>query len=508
MITEKYPEFCKSENLKEAQVCSDCGERMRTRGELENHLGVDHNMLWDLYLSKVQQNKRQRSRKVDNEDKKLSKPTVGKRFGKGKTSKRLQGKPVKKKKINQTRTKRSGEHRERDPTTTNSVYSDPKLSLIPDENPYSRKFSFKTKTRGQPPPVPACSSSLQAVRLTNLASSLSEPYCSVCQVLLDPASREVVGEAELTGEETLPAQSMVWLPGWSERVSPLLVCGSCKVCVHQACYLSPSTPGDGWVCDGCQARERTGQESLCSICGKTGGALVRTEDGSLAHITCALLVPEVGVRPGVEVRRIPEKRRRVECLLCGETGRPAVHCQASSSCSLAFHTDCAVRQSVDIVIGEDRLQSGRYIQLTLSGTQPGTIVLRCSFCVEKFSLQEEDETSQETVQDLEVGETVTVTTESGQPSLAVVVEIVPDKYLAVAFDDGSYSDTLDPEDVSPISAGEGLSLNRPVEVKFEGGLYTGVYKGEECRHWYKVRTINNMDILEVERNMITKREES
>ena len=144
----------------------------------------------------------------------------------------------------------------------------------------------------------------------------------------------------------------------------------------------------------------------------------------------------------------------------------------------------------------------------MSGTQPGTIVLRCSFCVEKFSLQEEDDTSQETVQDLEVGETVTVTTESGQPSLAVVVEIVPDKYLAVAFDDGSYSDTLDPEDVSPISAGEGLSLNRPVEVKFEGGLYTGVYKGEECRHWYKVRTINNMDILEVERNMITKREES
>ena len=105
-----------------------------------------------------------------------------------------------------------------------------------------------------------------------------------------------------------------------------------------------------------------------------------------------------------------------------------------------------------------------------------------------------------------MGETVTVTRESGKSSLAVVVEIVPDTYLAVAFDDGTYSDNLDPEDVALVDTE--LSLNCPVRVKFEGDLYTGVYKGDSSIYWYKVRTIDNMDILEVEREKITKRKPS
>ena len=110
------------------------------------------------------------------------------------------------------------------------------------------------------------------------------------------------------------------------------------------------------------------------------------------------------------------------------------------------------------------------------------------------------------MQDLEVGETVTVSRQSGRECLAVVVEIMPEKYLAVAFDDGTYSDNLDPEDVSTVQSK--LSLNCPVQVKFEGSLYSGVYKGDSCLYWYKVRTIDNMDILEVERDKITKRRTS
>ena len=108
--------------------------------------------------------------------------------------------------------------------------------------------------------------------------------------------------------------------------------------------------------------------------------------------------------------------------------------------------------------------------------------------------------------DLEVGETVTVTRDDGKVSLAVVVEILPEKYFAVAFDDGTYSDNLDPEDVSPLETE--LSLNCPVKVRFEGELYTGVYKGDNNLYWYKVRTIDNMDILEVEREKIAKRKPS
>ena len=105
-----------------------------------------------------------------------------------------------------------------------------------------------------------------------------------------------------------------------------------------------------------------------------------------------------------------------------------------------------------------------------------------------------------------MGETISVARDSGQDSLAVVVEIMPEKYLAVAFDDGSYSDSLDPDDVSPVN-GE-LRLNCPVRASFEGGLYSGIYKGEHLLHWYKVRTIDNMDVLEVDRKKITKRRQS
>ena len=144
--------------------------------------------------------------------------------------------------------------------------------------------------------------------------------------------------------------------------------------------------------------------------------------------------------------------------------------------------------------------------LTLPGTEPGTVILRCSFCVEKFFLEERDSAREKTEPDLEVGETVTVTRDCGKASLAVVVEILSEKYLAVAFDDGTFSDNLDPEDVTPVETE--LSLNCPVRVRFEGDLYTGVYKGDSSLYWYKVRTIDNMDIIEVEREKIAKRKPS
>ena len=127
--------------------------------------------------------------------------------------------------------------------------------------------------------------------------------------------------------------------------------------------------------------------------------------------------------------------------------------------------------------------------------------------MEKFFPEEGNSAREETEPDLEVGETVTVTRDCGKASLAVVVEILSEKYLAVAFDDdGTFSDNLDPEDVTPI--GNELSLNCPVRVRFEGDLYTGVYKGERSLYWYKVRTIDNMDIIEVEREKIEKRKPS
>ena len=369
MIKEKYPGFGKYEKLNEykSQICDDCGERMSTRDQLQKHLGVEHNLLWDLYLRKVQKNKKfgQSSQEVNNKEKILLKSTSGgKGHGNAKTSNKATGKQsLNKKKITQTKTKRSAAKPEQVQTIANSVYWDSKLNLIPDENPYSRKFIFSTKGRGGPRPVPASNRSLEAQRGANLAASLSEPYCSLCQVLLEPEARLRLADTELTGEDIkVPAQSAVWLPGSSNTVSRLLVCTKCALCVHEACWPSASSPGRSWECDGCQARERTGQESLCCICGQPGGALAVTTDRRLAHLTCALLLPEAAVRPDcVEVRGVPGKRSGVECLVCGERGRPAVHCQASQACTLAFHTDCAVKEPVDIVIGEENSSQTRYI---------------------------------------------------------------------------------------------------------------------------------------------------
>ena len=90
------------------------------------------------------------------------------------------------------------------------------------------------------------------------------------------------------------------------------------------------------------------------------------------------------------------------------------------------------------------------------------------------------------------------------PILGVILEITFDEYLSVAFDEGSYCDSLEPHTVSFIS--EEHSENCPVNVAWEGGHYTGIYKGSNKLYWYKIQTIdgNKMDTIEVERKNITK----
>ena len=300
---------------------------------------------------KIRRNKKltQTSQGVTNEEKRLSQSIKGKSLGKAKKGKQRN---------TRKRTNQIQQPRKTVAQTPSSAYRDPKLCLMPDTNPYSKKFLFNTRTRVRPSPVPASAKSLLELKTTNLAASLSEPYCSICQMLLEPEARLELAETEVGGEHKVPAQSAVWLPGLAHStVSPLLVCTSCNLCVHQACYPTSSSSSllsSSWECDGCQTRRRTGLESRCCLCQGTGGALAATTDLRLVHLTCALLLPEVGLgQPGgLEVREIPAKRSSVECLLCGSAGRPAVHCQASPGCSLAFHTDCALQEQVDIVLGQ------------------------------------------------------------------------------------------------------------------------------------------------------------
>ena len=300
-----------------------------------------------------------------------------------------------------------------------TFYKDSKLNFLKDENPYSKKFIFGTKKRSSPKPSMTSSSDkskLIEIIANNVASSLQEPYCAVCQILLDPASRSKLGETPTKSLEKVPEQSTVWLPqsttNASSNVSQLLVCRRCKLCVHKDCYNPGETNTDSWTCDGCSVNDGF---NSCKICHQPGGPLRMTdqEPGAgtheLVHITCAILIPEITLNilmmPDLKLSVL--KRSTGECIICGQTGRPVVHCQAKKECSLAFHTNCAILHQVDIVIGPDSHQP--------------SIIPRCSFCVEKYNLASSKQQDKYPENDLTVGDSVTVTRQDGEKSLGLVM---------------------------------------------------------------------------------------
>ena len=154
-----------------------------------------------------------------------------------------------------------------------------------------------------------------------------------------------------------------------------------------------------------------------------------------------------------------------------------------------MHTDCAIKDKVDVVIG----------------TEPGSIIMRCAFCLEKYNLSlQSSKSSKYPDNDLHVGETVTVSRTDGSKSIGVILEITSDEYFSVAFDDGTYSDSLEPKDVTFINDDLEHAENCPVSVVFEGDTFSGVFKESNKLYWYKVQTLDKMDILELERTCITK----
>lgn len=107
----------------------------------------------------------------------------------------------------------------------------------------------------------------------------------------------------------------------SLKARVILVCSSCKVCVHDskyncrslmlptvsiiclmitefkftACYgvkFLPDGPGN-WKCSRCTQIK---MEVECGLCAMRGGALKPTLDGKWAHIVCAIANPEISFK--------------------------------------------------------------------------------------------------------------------------------------------------------------------------------------------------------------------
>jgi hypothetical protein len=170
---------------------------------------------------------------------------------------------------------------------------------------------------------------------------------------------------------------------------------------------------------------------------------------------------------------VPAKRWNMTCLLCDVRGQgPAVHCMASAACMLSFHPACGLAGGVDCAIGPDN-----------------RIILRCGFCMEKYNLRAaERRVSKFDPPDISVGATVGILNrEETTSSTGRVEAIVPEEFYAVAFDDGTFCDTVEPSHVRAAGGSSGLEENMSVEVLWKGKNYSGIFRGRNVLHWYKIR---------------------
>jgi len=385
-------------------------------------------------------------------------------------------------------------------------YVDKKLAKVPDKNPYAKEAkSFRRTSKGVAEEINV---DIDTEVRENIRQSLQEPYCTICAMLLDQnAGLENSHIEEL--ETRIPKQSVVWVTQLFRKAegalssdssafptSPLLSCTRCKVCVHAACYLSEGAgvQGQDWVCDRCDSLSLMSEKAiLCVLCNKSGGALKKNGNDVFYHLRCAVLVPELSRSREFDLSCIPSKRWTLSCIICDQVGKElSVHCMASKGCMLSFHLSCAFTNKVDCALGPEN-----------------SVILRCTFCLEKFKLNEEARPEKKfPLQDIDVGEKVKVLNQRGV-RVGKVVGVDTEPVLAIAFDDGTFCDSVEKKDVrflnntSP-TAGNNYPTNTPVEVKWEGVMYSGVFKETNIIYWYRVKVAKQSEPLELLRSDLQK----
>uniref|UniRef100_A0A0A8Y1N2 PHD-type domain-containing protein n=1 Tax=Arundo donax TaxID=35708 RepID=A0A0A8Y1N2_ARUDO len=131
---------------------------------------------------------------------------------------------------------------------------------------------------------------------------------------------------------------------------PIVFCDGCDLMVHASCYGNPlaqAIPDGDWFCSLCSAKKsKSAARPSCCLCPARGGAMKRTTDGRLAHISCALLVPEVFFRDpdgrdGIDCSRVPAHRFTKECYICDSSSGCALEC-SQPKCNLGFHVSCGL----------------------------------------------------------------------------------------------------------------------------------------------------------------------
>ncbi|KAH9293727.1 hypothetical protein KI387_041069 [Taxus chinensis] len=142
------------------------------------------------------------------------------------------------------------------------------------------------------------------------------------------------------------------------QTDPIVLCDGCDVMVHASCYGDPlinGIPDGDWFCARCIYSAGI---SSCCLCPSSKGAMKRTTQNSWAHISCALLVPEVFFkcpegREGIDCSMVPASRWEVICIFCNMASGACIEC-SEPRCPSTFHVSCGLARNLHIEYKESK----------------------------------------------------------------------------------------------------------------------------------------------------------
>ena len=256
-----------------------------------------------------------------------------------------------------------------------------------------------------------------------------------------------------------------------EEDEEIIQCIICRIAVHPSCYgLRVDDVRPNWLCSRCQVKSFVAQ---CELCQLRGGPLKATSNGKWAHVTCAVVVPEVlfgdpDKREPVNITSIPKSRWRLKCLYCtahGARGGASLQC-GYRKCSSSFHVTCAQYNGI----------------VHWAPDNDGSKGIRANCPQHDKDKQEE---VRRELKLIPIGEPVIAKSSTAKYTHAEVVDRNEQPCFEVEFtEDESVCFNVPPSDI----ISDSTSVNTRVQVRWSDNLlYDGIIKAEHTEWIYTVK---------------------